>query len=84
MKFIAPLLLIATVAFAQSATDQLNRQMKNSNDSQQLAQLAIALREEGRLCLVREEAEASEPRIICSLGLSTGPPRLGYGSDGSV
>jgi Helicase conserved C-terminal domain len=54
----------------QSATDQLNRQMKTSNDVQQLAQLAMALREEGRLCLVQEEAVAQEPRIICSLGLS--------------
>jgi hypothetical protein len=54
----------------QSATDQLNRQMKNSNDIQQLAQLAMALREEGRLCLVQEEAVSQEPRIICSLGLS--------------
>jgi superfamily II DNA or RNA helicase len=54
----------------QSAADQLNRQMKNNSDSQQLAQLAMALREEGRLCLVQEEAAAKEPRIICSLGLS--------------
>ena len=54
----------------QSATDQLNRQMKNSNDTQQLAELAMALREEGRLCLVREQVAVQEPRIICSLGLS--------------
>ena len=53
----------------QSATDQLNRQMKNSNDIQQLAQLAMALREEGRLCLIQDEAAVQEPRIICSLGL---------------
>ena len=44
--------------------------MKNSSDIQQLAQLAMALREEGRLCLVQEEAADQEPRIICSLGLS--------------
>jgi len=54
----------------QSATDQLNRLMKNSSDSQQLANLAVALREEGRLCLVQEEAVPQEPMIICSLGLS--------------
>ena len=54
----------------QSATDQLNRQMKNSSDTQQLAELAVALREEGRLCLVLEEVTVQEPRIICSLGLS--------------
>jgi superfamily II DNA or RNA helicase len=54
----------------QSATDQLNRQMKNSSDTRQLAELAMALREEGRLCLVQEEVAVQEPRIICSLGLS--------------
>jgi superfamily II DNA or RNA helicase len=54
----------------QLAADQLNRQMKNNNDSQQLSQLAMALREEGRLCMVQEEESAKEPRIICSLGLS--------------
>lgn len=54
----------------QLAADQLNRQMKDSNDPVQLAQLAMALREEGRLCLVQKEAAVQEPRIICSLGLS--------------
>jgi hypothetical protein len=54
----------------QSATDQLNRQMKNSSDTRQLAELAMALREEGRLCLVQEQVAQQEPRIICSLGLS--------------
>jgi len=53
----------------QSAIDQLNRHMKNSGDTQQLAQLAMVLREEGRLCIVHEEQTAQEPRIICSLGL---------------
>jgi superfamily II DNA or RNA helicase len=54
----------------QSATDQLNRQMKNSSDTRQLAELAMALREEGRLCLVQEQVAKQEPRIVCSLGLS--------------
>jgi hypothetical protein len=44
--------------------------MKNSSDTRQLAELAMALREEGRLCLVQEEVAVQEPRIICSLGLS--------------
>jgi len=53
----------------QSVIDQLNRHMKHSSDLQQLAQLAVVLREEGRLCIVHEEQTALEPRIICSLGL---------------
>ena len=40
-----------------------------SYDTQQLAQLAMALREENRLCLIQEESAPQEPRIICSLGL---------------
>jgi hypothetical protein len=44
--------------------------MKNSSDTRQLAELAMALREEGRLCLVQEQVAQQEPRIICSLGLS--------------
>jgi hypothetical protein len=53
----------------QSAIDQLNRLMKHSNDLQQLAQLAVVLREEGRFCIVHDEQAGQEPRIICSLGL---------------
>jgi len=34
-----------------------------------LAQMVIALREEGRLCIIHEEEQIQEPRIICSLGL---------------
>lgn len=56
----------------QSATDQLNRQMKNSSDAEQLARLAIGLREEGKLCMVQEEQAVQEPKIICSLGLCVG------------
>jgi hypothetical protein len=29
----------------------------------------MELREEGRLCIIHEEEESQEPRIICSLGL---------------
>ena len=57
----------------QSAVDQLNRLMKGSADLQQLAQLAVVLREEGRLCIVHEEELPKEPRIICSLGLRGQP-----------
>jgi len=53
----------------QNATDTLNRQLRSGIADQALAELAIALREEDRLCIVHEEEQNFEPRIICSLGL---------------
>ena len=53
----------------QSATDTLNRQLKAGATDEALSELCIALRSEDRLCLVAEELEQREPRIICSLGL---------------
>lgn len=54
----------------QSATDTLNRQLRSGISDEALAQLVIALRDEGRLCQIHEEEEANEPKIICSMGLS--------------
>jgi hypothetical protein len=34
--------------------------------------MVIALREEGRLCIIHEEEQIQEPRIICSMGLVKG------------
>jgi SNF2 family DNA or RNA helicase len=53
----------------QSAVDTLNRQLKSGIDDAQLAELAIALRIDDRLCLVHEDEQQREPQIICSLGL---------------
>ena len=54
----------------QSAVDTLNRQLRSGVDDATLAQLAVALRDEDRLCLTGDqEAEFQEPRIVCSLGL---------------
>lgn len=53
----------------QSAVDTLNRQLRAGIEDHRLAELVLALREEDRLCVVAEEAESQEPRIICSLGL---------------
>ena len=53
----------------QSAADTLNRQLRSGVDDGQLTEIVIALREEDRLCLTDDEAEAQEPQIICSLGL---------------
>jgi late competence protein required for DNA uptake (superfamily II DNA/RNA helicase) len=51
------------------ATDTLNRQMRTGISNENLATLAITLRNENRLCQTREDGEKGEPRIICSLGL---------------
>lgn len=56
----------------ESAKDTLNRQLKAGISDEQLAELAIALRAEDRLCIVQEEATVREPRIICSIGLVKG------------
>lgn len=56
----------------QTATDVLNRQLKNVISDQQLAELVIALRQEDRLCYVEDDTKPSEPQIICSMGLFVG------------
>jgi superfamily II DNA or RNA helicase len=53
----------------QVATDTLNRQLRIGIEDQKLAELVLALREEGRFCLIEEEGRVQEPRIICSMGL---------------
>jgi len=55
----------------QSATDTLNRQLRAGASDMDLAQLVVALHEEGRLCTVIEEDRKEEPRIVCSLGLTS-------------
>lgn len=53
----------------QVATDALNRQLRGGASDEQLADVVLLLREDGRLCVIHDEAGAREPRIICSLGL---------------
>ena len=53
----------------QSAIDTLNRQLKSGINDEILAELVCALRAEDRLCIINEEEQESEPRIICSMGL---------------
>jgi superfamily II DNA or RNA helicase len=52
-----------------AAADQINRQLRAGISDVELARLVLALREEDRLCIVREDEPDHEPRIICSLGL---------------
>jgi superfamily II DNA or RNA helicase len=54
----------------QSAIDILNRQLKSGINDETLADLVCALRADDRLCIVNEEEPETEPRIICSMGLS--------------
>jgi hypothetical protein len=53
----------------QVAIDILNRQLRSGISNADLAQRVIELHEDGRLCIIHEEEETQEPRIICSLGL---------------
>ena len=53
----------------QTATDSLNRQMQAGVDDNTLAELVKTLREENMLCIIDENVESVEPRIICSMGL---------------
>uniref|UniRef100_A0A7V4G824 NgoFVII family restriction endonuclease n=1 Tax=Desulfobacca acetoxidans TaxID=60893 RepID=A0A7V4G824_9BACT len=53
----------------QGATDTLNRQLKSGISDPDLADLVLALRDEGRLCRIHEDDRPQEPQIICSLGL---------------
>jgi hypothetical protein len=53
----------------QVAIDTLNRQLKSGASDEALAELVIALREDGRLCLIQDSESEAEPQIICSLGL---------------
>lgn len=54
----------------QVAIDTLNRQLRSGISDIELARRVVELREEDRLCIIHEEEESKEPRIICSLGLS--------------
>ena len=53
----------------QTATDQLNRQLKSGVDDHQLADLVVALYQDDRLCWVHDAEASREPQIICSMGL---------------
>ncbi|MFT5365195.1 MAG: superfamily II DNA or RNA helicase [Candidatus Latescibacterota bacterium] len=51
------------------ATDTLNRQLRSGISDDNLAQLVIALREDNRLCVIHDDVQRQESRIICSMGL---------------
>lgn len=53
----------------QLATDSLNRQLRSGINDDELARQVLELRADGRLCVVHQEEERQEPRIVCSMGL---------------
>ena len=53
----------------QIAVDTLNRQLRAGISDEGLARLVVSLHENGRLCVIHEEEQIQEPRIICSMGL---------------
>jgi superfamily II DNA or RNA helicase len=54
----------------ESAADALNRQLRTRAEDDVIANLAMTLREEGRLSVVEEDGdEAPKAQIICSMGL---------------
>ncbi len=60
---------IYTYPLRQTAVDTLNRQLRSGIADDKLAELALELRAEGRLCIIHEEDQEQEPQIICSMGL---------------
>ena len=57
------------VELTDAAKERLNRQLRTGASDQELAELAMRLREEGRLSRIESGGERREPQIICSLGL---------------
>ena len=57
----------------QSATDMLNRQLRSGISNEKLAELAISLHDDDRLCQHTEKGETKEPALICSMGLASAP-----------
>ncbi len=54
----------------QSTIDALNRQLKSGISDIKLAEMVIAFREDGRLCMKQDKDDAqNDMRIICSMGL---------------
>jgi superfamily II DNA or RNA helicase len=54
----------------QSATDSINRQLKAGIGDHQLLELIFSLREDGRLCVIDDQEQQKEPKLICSMGLA--------------
>ncbi len=51
------------------AIETLNRQLKSGISDEDLAELVVAMRAEGRLTVPDDQQPQQQPRLICSLGL---------------
>lgn len=53
----------------EAARDLLNRELRAGITDEKLADLILSLHEEDRLCIAKDDVQAREPQIICSLGI---------------
>lgn len=53
----------------EAARDLLNRELRAGVSDEKLVALILSLHEEDRLCIPKDNVEAREPKIICSLGI---------------
>ena len=53
----------------EAARDLLNRELRAGIADEKLVDLVLALHEEDRLCVSKDDVQAREPEIICSLGV---------------
>jgi hypothetical protein len=58
----------------EAARDLLNREMRIGVSDEKLVALVLSLHEEDRLCVPKDDGEAREPKIICSLGIRKDEP----------
>jgi hypothetical protein len=53
----------------EAARDLLNREMRTGIGDEKLVAMVLSLQEEDRLCIQKDDVDAREPKIICSLGI---------------
>ncbi|MFO1514951.1 MAG: helicase-related protein [Verrucomicrobiota bacterium] len=53
----------------EAARDLLNRELRAGVSDEKLVAMVLSLAEEDRLCIPKDDVEAREPKIICSLGI---------------
>ena len=53
----------------EAARDLLNRELRTGVNDEKLVAMVLSLQEEDRLCVPKDDVEAREPKIICSLGI---------------